>query len=77
MLGNCLRKPVYYYSYSTNMEEYQKFIIKVKNALIDKSKKVILYYDGHRAHTGASVAFVSQYFHPLQSVPYSSNFNRT
>ena len=75
--GACLKKPVYYFSYTTNAVEYKKFVKKVHLAKRNRNSRPLFYYDGHRAHTsGLSVSFVSQFFQPLQSVPYSSNFNR-
>ena len=76
-IGACLKKPVYYLSYSTCGVEYRKFVGRIHRALRNRNDRPLLYYDGHPAHTSqVSVDKVSEHFRPLQACPYSSNFNR-
>ena len=73
-----MTEPVYMYGQSTNKEEFQKFLLKIKEKVkADLAHtKPILYIDGAPAHSShESMTEMSKHFTPLLAVPYSSEFN--
>ena len=61
---------------STNYVDYYKFVQLVAGQVPADVDKPFWFFDGHPSHARkASVDFVSRYFKPIQSVPYSCSFN--
>ena len=62
-IGEALNKPVMMLAKSTNKQDFQSFLMKVAEEVINRGSKPILVFDGATAHTAIdSQRLLAQYF---------------
>ena len=71
-IGNCLKNPVFMLGESTNIEEFEEFMQKVKLNCKESSDKPYLVIDNHSAHRSNRVKeYLEANFTLLFMPPYS------